>query len=114
MATQTTTCVLVRCDGCNTPAGVDDTEHGTVWHFGDVVEAYRRVREAGWYAERDRTVCRACLAVEACARMGHRWTGWRDTTVLGGLLGRRMRLCTCCGDVEYDDAPPTTRGKAAA
>ena len=110
MSTRETACVVLACDDCGQVAfnGDDHGEHASELHFGDVVEAYRTAREAGWWAERDRVVCGWCLTVAACVHLGHQWSQWHETDGpwWADHYRGRARICGECQTVDYHPPLP--------
>lgn len=66
-------CVSVTCDRCG--EAYEDYDD-SVRHWGDVVQAYNRVREADWFAAGDRALCGQCIAVLGCELLSHSWGDW--------------------------------------
>lgn len=104
MSARVVTCVVLACDECGRVAftGDDYLDYAGEVHFGDVVEAYRTVREAEWWAEGHRVVCPWCLSRAACDHLGHQWSKWHNAPESGG----RARVCGECQTVDYDPPRP--------
>lgn len=95
-------CVVVRCDGCGTPAL---SASGEVMHWPDLAAAVGELSGPpwGWIATAEEQTCAACQARRECGRLGHEWGAWVE---LGALDPEELviRVCDRCGRDEVTDS----------
>jgi hypothetical protein len=104
VSTQTTSCVEVRCEGCDTEWFESAWDQAGAPHYPSMEAARADLTEAGWQWTAEHQRCPRCV----CRAQGHRWGPWR----LGVGVVYRTRTCERCEalDAELAGQPAADGG----